>query len=435
MAEGVVSSVAAQSLGAALGIAPGDVLLEINGHALRDVLDVQFYSADEAFELLVRQNGQEVLYEVERDLDIPLGIEFESVVFDAMRRCRNDCDFCFVAQMPPGLRRSLYVRDDDYRYSLLYGSFITLTNMTDEDWDRIAEQRLSPLYVSVHTTDLDLRKRMLRRNQLPDILAQIDRLAALGIQIHTQIVLIPGVNDGPRLITTVEDLVARHPTVQSIGIVPVGLTRYHRGACRPHTPGEAREVIEEIGLLQRALRQELGISLVYLADEWYLNTGAQVPAAIEYDGYPQLENGIGLVRQFLDDCVALVGQWDFAAVSRATVVCGTLIAPVMVRAVEWLTSTLDHAVIRVVPVVNSLFGETVNVSGLLSGGDVIQALEGLDLGETVFLPQSMFADGQSKETMVLRTLDGLTVPDIAERLECRVALAGWMSQVRSELVG
>jgi putative radical SAM enzyme (TIGR03279 family) len=435
MAGGVVAAVAAGSLGAALDISPGDVLLEINGHVLRDVLDVQFYAADEEFELLVRQDGQDVLYEVERDLDIPLGLDFVSPTFDGMRRCDNSCEFCFVAQMPPGLRRSLYVRDDDYRYSVLYGSFVTLTNLTAKDWARLAEQRLSPLYVSVHTTNLDLRKRMLGRTDIPDILAQLDRLADLGIRVHVQVVLIPGVNDGQELVMTLRDLSARYPAVQSIGIVPVGLTRYHRGSCRPYTPSEAVEIIEQVAPFQQAWHQERGLCLVYLADEWYLQASIAVPADDAYDGYPQIENGIGLVRQFLDDCAALSDKSGEANVSRATIVCGTLIAPVMSRAVARITSLLERAMIQVVPVVNRLFGESVTVSGLLGGADVIEALKGYNVGQVVFLPQAMFADSPANEMEAARTLDGLTVRGIADRLSCRVVLADRMSQVWDELTG
>ena len=299
---GVVSTVEPGSVAAELDIRSGDVLVSINGHRLRDVLDVQFYAAEETLELLVRRGSQEFSVCTERDYNRPLGLDFTSPVFDGMRLCDNRCEFCFVAQMPPAsrrLRRSLYLRDDDYRYSVLYGSFITLTNLTPGDWQRIEEQRLAPLYISVHATEPDLRSHLLGRDGLPDILEQIDRLAHLGIEMHTQVVLTPGLNDGAHLLRTVTDLAARYPTVQSIGIVPVGLTRYHRGLCRTYTPQEALTVIEQIKPLQKAYRKQYDSSLVYLADEWYLMTSMPIPPDEDYDDYPQIENGIGLVRQFL----------------------------------------------------------------------------------------------------------------------------------------
>ncbi len=430
---GIISAVLPDGLGATLGLRSGDVLLEVNGHRLRDVLDVQFYAADEDLEFLVERDGRRVRMQAEREYGVPLGIDFESPTFDRMRSCGNHCEFCFVAQMPRGLRRSLYVRDDDYRYSVLYGSFITLTNLTEEDWARLEEQRLSPLYVSVHATDPALRRRLLGREDVPDVLSQLDRLADLGIEVHTQVVLTPGVNDGAHLDKTIRDLTVRYPSVSSIGIVPVGLTRYHRGACRSYVPAEARSVVEGILPWQARFRQEHGVSLVYLADEWYLLAGMDVPPDDEYDEYPQIENGIGLVRQFVDDCreLASLPLGDATLDVRCTLACGTLIAPLMVQLVAEVSRACG-AQIEVVPVENRLFGPSVTVSGLLSGEDVIYALADRDLGDRVFLPRAMFADytpGQDDGPRFARTLDDLTVDEISARLGCPVAMAGWMSEV------
>jgi putative radical SAM enzyme (TIGR03279 family) len=419
MTGGIVASVMAGSMGEALGIQPGDVLLSINGHPLRDVLDVQFHAADEELELVVRRGDREHLFQAERDYDLPLGLDFTSPTFDGLRRCHNRCAFCFVAQMPPGLRRSLYVRDDDYRYSVLYGNFITLTNLTDDDWERLAMQRLSPLYVSVQATEPDLRRRLLRRADVPDVLDQIDRLGDLGIEVHTQIVLIPGQNDGPHLSHSVADLAIRYPTVRSIGIVPVGLTRYHQGDCRSYTPGEARAVIAQIEPLQATYRARHGVSLVYLADEWYLLAGIDVPADEVYDDYAQIENGIGLVRQFLEDSEGLRRRRSKLRAGSCTLVCGTLIAPVMRQAAR----TLAEAGGVRVTVVNRLFGGMVTVSGLLGGEDVIAALEGCALGDVVCLPRAMLDDAGE------RTLDDLTVDDMSGRLHRPVIVADQMSEL------
>ena len=435
MNGGVVAAVEPASLAVSLGVLPGDVLLEINGRALRDVLDVQFYAADEELALLVRRGGQTHLYRAERAYGVPLGLTFVSPTFDGMRRCRNRCEFCFVTQMPAGLRRSLYIRDDDYRYSVLYGSFITLTNFTPQDWARLAEQRLSPLYVSVHATEPGLRRQLLGRDDIPDILPQIDRLAGLGIEMHTQIVLVPGVNDGPHLSQTIGDLASRYPAVQSIGVVPVGLTRQRQEGCRLHTQDEALAVIDQVRPFQTAYRAQLGVSLVYLADEWYLLVGRDLPADEMYDGYPQIENGIGLVRQFLDDS-RRTSPAGSARVSSCTLVCGTLIAPVLKQAAKDLAASSGTR-IQVVPVVNELFGETVTVSGLLGGRDVMAALQDLDLGEIVFLPAAMFAEGrpgQDQSELERRTLDGLTLQEIAEGVDRPVVAVDRMSKVWNELV-
>jgi putative radical SAM enzyme (TIGR03279 family) len=438
MMGGIVESVEPNSLAGRLGIRPGDVLLQINGRFLRDVLDVQFYAADESLELRVWRgdpdvaSGEERVYHVERAYGVPLGLDFTTPTFDGIRRCQNGCAFCFVSQMPPRagrtrLRRSLYVRDDDYRYSVLYGSFITLTGLTPEDWQRFEEQRLSPLYVSVHATEDDLRRRLLGRESLAPILPQIDRLLGLGIEVHTQIVLLPGVNDGAHLARSMVDLAARHPGVLSVGIVPVGLTRYHRGNCRLYTAQEARAIVDQVALLQQECRTRHGISLVYLADEWYLLAGIDLPPAEMYDEYPQIENGIGLVRQFLEDSSRLKVRRFKLQVPSCTLVCGTLIAPMMHQVARDIASK-SGCQVEVVPVVNRLFGETVTVSGLLGGEDVLADLGGRDqLGEIVFLPRAMFSQPNGRGELL--TLDDLSVHDMAERLARPAVLAECMSEV------
>ena len=436
MSGGTISAVAPRSIAAAIGIRPGDVLLEVNGHPLCDVLDVQFYAAEEELELVVRRGEQEIAYEVERDYGLPLGLDFAHPTFDGMRRCGNHCEFCFVQQMPPGLRRSLYVKDDDYRYSVLYGSYITLTNLTTADWARLAEQRLSPLYVSVHATEPELRRELLGRADIPDILPQIDQLAELGITVHAQVVLTPGVNDGAHLCRTVTDLAVRHPAVQSIGVVPVGLTRYHRGRCQRYTAAGSRSVIDLLEPMQRACRHQHDRTVLYLADEWYLLADRPIPPDEAYDDYPQLENGIGLVRQFLDDYAALDVQAGLVQVGRCTLVCGMLIAPVMGRMATDLCER-SGVQLDVVPVPNHTFGETVTVSGLLVGTDVLAALEGRGVGDIVFVPRAMFAEytPDQKEDGTPRTLDDLSLSDLTKAVARPVVVASWMSEVWAAIQG
>ncbi|MCK4317098.1 MAG: DUF512 domain-containing protein, partial [Anaerolineae bacterium] len=296
----VISAVGPDSLAGRVDLQPGDELVSINGHYLRDVIDVRFYSAEGHLVLRGRRNGEEFTVETGRRYDEPLGLEFAHPTFDGIRRCDNRCEFCFVAQMPSGLRRSLYVKDDDYRYSFLFGNYVTLTNLDEGDWDRIGEQHLSPLYVSVHATDPDLRRRLLCNPAAPDVMVQLRRLAGLGVEVHTQIVVLPGFNDGPHLERSIGDLAGLYPAVRSVSLVPVGLTRYHRGGCRLHTDAEMQVVLEQATGWQARLQERLGVYFAYLSDEWYLRLGEEVPPTAAYDGLDLTENGVGLVRRFLE---------------------------------------------------------------------------------------------------------------------------------------
>jgi putative radical SAM enzyme (TIGR03279 family) len=453
---GVIIAVREGSIAEELGLQPGDELLSINGHLLRDVIDYRFYGAEEELELVIERDGERMVCAVERGYDQELGLEFAEPTFDGLRLCNNHCQFCFLKGLPQGMRRSLYVRDDDYRYSFLFGNFVTLTNLTETDWNRLAKQRLSPLYVSVHATDLALRRRILGNPAAPDVVEQLKRLGSLGIQVHAQIVLIPGLNDGPHLARTVADLAALYPTVQSIAVVPVGLTRYHRGPFRTYRPEEAGPILNQISAWQRKYRHQHGLNLVYASDEWYLLAGLDVPPAADYDGFPQLENGVGLTRVLLDERVQGArgrgqeargrgqeargrgqearskgqeargrrqgeggkGQ-EAEGKGKVTLVCGTLIAPVLAGKV----AELPGMEVEVIPVENRFFGPTVTVSGLLTGRDVIEALQGRDLGDVVFLPRAMFdASGEL-------TLDDMSPAAIAEALGVRVEVAGTMGEV------
>ena len=413
MPGGLISAVAPGSLAERAGLRAGNELLAINGQALRDVIDVQFYAAEEHLALEVRRGEETFTIEIERRYDEPLGLDFTELLFDGIRRCDNYCEFCFVAQMPPaqtsGLRKSLYVKDDDYRLSFLTGSYVTLTNLDEDDWARIDEQHLSPLYVSVHATELDLRRRTLRNPDAPDVISQLRRLADLDVEVHTQIVVTPGLNDGPHLDASIRDLAGLYPLTRSVSVVPVGLTRFHRGKCRVHTDAEMRLVFKQVTAWQARLRERLGANFAYLSDEWYLRLGEVVPEVSAYDGLDLTENGVGLVRRFLDAHHAKqpkVARVTYHA--SHTLVTGTLFAPVL-RAVT-------HA--DVIPITNHFFGETVTVAGLLTGQDVIAQLQGRDLGDVVVLPAVMFGgpEGQS--------LDGMWPQEIGEALGREVVTSG-----------
>jgi putative radical SAM enzyme (TIGR03279 family) len=406
----LISGVAPGSLAERAGLRSGDELVAINGHALRDVIDVQFYAAEEHLVLEVQRGEETFAVETERRYDEPLGLDFAELTFDGIRRCDNRCEFCFVAQMPPKLRTALYVKDDDYRLSFLTGSYVTLTNLGEDDWARIDEQHLSPLYVSVHATDLDLRRRALRNPKAPDVISQLRHLAELDVEVHTQIVLTPGLNDGPHLDASIGDLAELYPAVLSVSVVPVGLTRFHRGKCRVHTDAEMRLVFKQVTAWQARLRERLGVNFAYLSDEWYLRLGEPAPETGAYDGLDLTENGVGLVRRFLENWRLEIRD-RLASISNLqslALVTGTLFAPVL-RSVTEMT---------VIPVVNDFFGKTVTVAGLLTGQDVIAQLQGRDLGDVVVLPAAMFSgpEGQS--------LDGMWPQEIGEALGREVAVDG-----------
>jgi putative radical SAM enzyme (TIGR03279 family) len=434
-----------------MGLQAGDRLVSINEHPLRDIIDVRFYSAEETLRLLAERDGEPISIEVERQYDQELGLSFVHPTFDVdIRRCANNCDFCFVKQNALGMRRSLYIKDDDYRYSFLFGNFVTLTNLTAEDWARLEEQRLSPLYVSVHTTDLALRRRFLARRSAPDVMDQLQRLADLGIEIHTQVVLVPGLNDGQHLSQTMADLTALYQEpVASVGVVPIGLTGHHRGSCRTYTADESRAVLDQLERWRAEARQRLGTGFVYPSDEWYLVAEREVPPAGEYDGFPQVENGIGLVRQLLDEASALGDELKARpehcrrASLPATLVCGTLITPVMARIVDRF-NLLPGIEIKLAPVVNRFFGAVTTVSGLLTGVDVVAALQDRPfdcaqdrhLGEVVLLPRAMFTGRYGAGSVPPgTTLDGMTLADIAAQLGVRVEMAGTMSEALVALAG
>jgi putative radical SAM enzyme (TIGR03279 family) len=422
---GIVARIEPDSPAAMTGLHVGDAILSINGHLLHDVIDYQFYAAEEELDLVVqRGKSPPFTVHIRRDYDQELGLEFADATFDGIRRCCNRCEFCFIQQMPPGLRKSLYVRDDDYRHSFLYGNFITLTNLNEDDWARIDEQCLSPLYVSVHSTDPQLRARIFGTQAAADILTQLERLANIGIEVHTQIVVTPGLNDGPALERTVHDLAALYPSVASIAIVPVGLTRYHSPGLRTLTPDEARRILEFVKPLQRRFRRELGVGLAYGSDELYLMAGWPIPSARAYDGFPQLANGVGLTRQLLDEWRrakrrSLRTSWPYR---KITLVCGMLIAPTLrILAIE--LAQLTGATVDAVAVTNDFFGPTVTVSGLLTAQDVMTALRGRDLGDLVVLPRVMFnASGEV-------TLDDCTRAGIEKELGVAVDVADRLGEV------
>jgi putative radical SAM enzyme (TIGR03279 family) len=399
---------------AGAGLAPGDWLLTVNGHRLRDIIDFRFYTADDDLTLEVRRGALVRTVCLMHGPEDPLGLELRGDGLELITECTNHCPFCFVTQLPKGMRRTLSIKDDDYRYSFLFANFVTLTNLAEEDWARIGQQHLSPLYVSVHSTDAQIRRKLLGNRFAQDPLEQIDRLGRLGITVHTQLVLCPGINDGEHLDRSIADLMARYPQVRTIAAVPVGLTRIRtertmsRGMpLRKFRPEEARRVLEQVEAVQRHNKKLYGVPVVYVSDELYLVAGRTVPGAAHYDDGAQLENGVGLVRQLLNDWRRLKRRLP-ATLPRPrhlTMACATLIAPVLQRIVDEM-NTIGNLRVDLHVVRNRLFGDEVTVSGLIVGRDLLAALAGHELGDTLVLPRVMFDHGGTL------TLDDMTLDDL-----------------------
>jgi putative radical SAM enzyme (TIGR03279 family) len=409
---GTIASLSPGSVAEELGLQPGDRLLAVDGRALADVIDFRYLTAKDQFELLVERDGEQTLYDIVLDGGELLGIEFEEPLFDGLRRCRNRCPFCFVRQLPHGLRRTLHVRDDDFRYSFLYGNFITLTNLGQADWQRLAEQRLSPLYVSVHATDQATRDRMLGIREDPPILAKLDWLRQHGLRYHAQLVLVPGINDGPNLDRSLADLLAQGEAMLSVSAVPVGLTAYSPPGARTYAQGEARAVLRQLKRWRLRYARETGSARVYASDEWFLVSGTTIPSARYYADFPQIENGVGLVRLFLEGWKRTARRLRAVPMPSESrlVICGKLIAPVWQQIAEEMNGR--GANVTVLPVANRALGETVTVSGLLFARDVLAAIDTLGDQQrpaAVCLPRSMF---NAEGTL---TLDGLSLAEISAR--------------------
>ncbi len=428
---GWVREVVPESPADRAGIQPGDLIRTINGNIIRDLVDYRFYAADEELTLGFerQQNQQEV--RVTKSIDENLGVLFGEEPAPFIRQCANKCVFCFIKGLPErfapqpglahGMRASLYIKDDDYRYSFLFGNFITLTNLKEHDWQRLDEQKLTPLYVSVHTTDPELRRRMVDGPRAGDILDHIKRLGDMHITCHTQLVLCPTINDGAQLDRSIQDLAQLRPIVESISVVPVGLTKYNNmiktgdlPPLRHYTRPEAEAIIERVEAHQRRFEAEHpeGYPFVYLSDEWYYLTGREFPPAQHYGSYSQIENGVGMTR-------FLIEQWNrskrrlpaaLPEPRRVTLVTSTMARPVIEQFAEDMRQA-GQLEVQVLPVVNKFFGAEVTVAGLLCGQDVLAALEeNGNLGDLVLLPRVML-DNEG-----VRFLDDMAVDEFKAHL-------------------
>ncbi|MGI6574450.1 MAG: DUF512 domain-containing protein [bacterium] len=407
-----ISQVREDSIAADLGISIGDQLLTINEVQPKDLIDYRFLIAGEMVHLHIRKkNGQHFIYEIEKEYDEDLGLGFTDASFPGIKKCANKCIFCFVDQMPPGMRPSLYVKDDDYRLSFLEGNFITLTNLSELDFERILKMRLSPLYVSVHTVNPRLRQKIMGNNRAGEIKKQLQRLAEGGIGFHAQVVLVPGINDGSYLEETVHTLVDFWPHALSLAIVPVGLTghRDNLAQLRSFSTQEAKKLILWARDLQRRLRQKLGATFLYLADEFYVLAAEEVPQREDYDGFPQLENGVGLLRLFFDELAELALPLKLREPCKITLCTGVLATGAVQRLAQKLQK-VEGLKVQVERIINHFFGETVTVAGLVTGSDLLRQLKGKELGDCLFLPEVMLRNRTEE------FLDNLTVSQLSTAL-------------------
>jgi putative radical SAM enzyme (TIGR03279 family) len=445
---GVIDAVAPGSLGHDLGLRPGDRIVSINDRPVLDALDFQFHAQSERAAFELERAGERQRFELRLDGDEYWGLTFADPTFDGVRVCENACPFCFIKQIPKGMRKSLYVMDDDYRYSMLYGSFVTLTNLSEEDWQRIEEQRVSPMHVSVHATNPDLRIALVGNPKGGQILEDLARLERAGIDFHAQLVLCPGVNDGEEMDRSIREL-AEFKRCLSIAGVPVGLTKHglerqskqmrlsrtcmrtlpgKQIAVRRYEPEEAEAVIAQAERWQARFRKERGHTFFHLGDEFYLMTGRDVPVAEIYDGYPQIEDGIGITRHFLEDLRTYLNRSkpDGLSGTAATIACGTLIAPTMREAVHRFNrhtgADVDLAVIE-----NQFFGTEINVSGLLTGSDLIEGLSRDESAKPVYVSSRMISDRTHS------LLDDLTVTDVSRELRRPVVPALMLSDIGRDL--
>lgn len=417
-AEAFVENIIPGSIAEELGIEAGDTVVSVNGQKPRDLIDYRFLCADDELVVEVnKQNGETWIFDIQKDYDEDLGLVFARDTFDGIRNCTNKCIFCFVDQMPTDLRETLYIKDDDYRLSFLHGNFITLTNLTTRDVERIQRLRLSPLYISVHCTNAALRETILGNKRAGKIMQQLKMLAGAGIEMHTQIVLCPGINDGQELDRSIRDLSSLWPHIQSIAIVPVGLTGY-RGNLHPlrkFSPGEAGELIDNIHRLQEGFLQKYDLPLVYLGDEFYVMAEREFPPAPWYGDYPQLENGVGLVRLFYDSFADESGRLPRALDKKrhAAIVTGVSGRYVLQPVVERLNK-VNNLHVEAIGVENEFFGGDVTVAGLLTGGDVVNVLQERLPFDLILLPSVMCR----RDEPVF--LDGKTPADLANELDTTV---------------
>ena len=424
--EHIVKCVEPGSIAEEMGIEAGDKLISINDNTIEDVFDYHYYVNDEEIVLLIEKpDGEEWELEIEKDYEEDLGLVFEQGLMDEYRSCRNKCMFCFIDQMPKGMRETLYFKDDDSRLSFLQGNYITLTNMSDHDVDRIVKYHLEPINISFHTTNPELRCKMLHNRFAGEALKKVDKFYEGGIQMNGQIVLCKGINDGEELERSIRDMSKYLPHLQSVSVVPVGLTKYRNGLypLESFTKEDAEKVIDTIEKWQKIFYEEYGLHFIHAGDEWYILAEREMPEEERYDGYLQLENGVGMLRllmnEFEEAYVELEGDDRKIEVSMAT---GFLAYPYLKKMIEKLKEKFPNVTVHLYAIRNDFFGEKITVAGLITGQDLIAQLKGQKLGERLLLPCNMLRSGEEV------FLDDVTLSEVKDSLQIQVDIvksSGW----------
>ncbi len=415
----IVKRVLPGSIADEMDIEPGDEIVRVNQSEIEDIFDYQFLMNDEYVEVLVRKgsSGEEWILEIEKDADEDIGIEFENSLMDDYRSCRNHCIFCFIDQMPKGMRDTLYFKDDDSRLSFLQGNYVTLTNMSDHDIDRIIRYHMEPINISFQTTNPELRVKMLHNRFAGNVFPKIRRLADAGIQMNGQIVLCRGLNDGEELERSISDMTEYMPALQSVSVVPVGLSRFRDDLypLEPFTKEDAESVIDTIEKWQKRLYDSSGCHFIHASDEWYLLADRELPEEERYDGYLQLENGVGMLR-LLDTEVREEMKFrnGDGRKRKLTIATGRLAEHSLRQCVRFIQEKYPNVDASVISIQNDFFGELITVSGLITGSDLIRQLRGRDLGEELLIPCNMLRSGESV------FLDDVTVEDVMKQLNTPV---------------
>lgn len=413
--EHIISFVQPQSIGEEMGIEPGDKLLSINGNEIEDVFDYHYYIEEDYVVLLIEKPDKEQWeLEIEKDAQEELGLEFGQNLMDEYRSCHNKCMFCFIDQMPKGMRETLYFKDDDSRLSFLQGNYVTLTNMSSHDVERIVKYHLEPINISFHTTNPDLRCKMLHNRFAGEALKKVDILFQGGVEMNGQIVLCKGVNDGAELDRSIRDLSGYLPFLRSVSVVPVGLTKFREGLfpLEPFTKMEARAVLSIIHKWQDKLYKQYGTSLIHAGDEWYVLAEEEIPQADRYDGYLQLENGVGMLRLLMDEfdegLASISGNNGSREVSLVT---GRLAYPYLKKMMDKLREKFPNVSVYLYAIRNDFFGELITVSGLITGQDLTAQLTDRPLGERLLLPCNMLRMGEEV------FLDDVTLEEVKSALQ------------------
>ena len=432
--EHIIQQIVPGSIAEEMEIEPGDVLVEINGQEIEDIFDYQYYCEDYELVVVIRKpDGEEWELEIEKDEDEDLGIVFENGLMDEYRSCHNKCIFCFIDQMPKGMRETLYFKDDDARLSFLQGNYITLTNMSEHDIDKIIKYRLSPINISFQTMNPELRCKMLTNRFAGDALKKVDRFYEAGIEMNGQIVLCKGVNDGKELEYSLQKLYRYLPHLRSVSVVPVGLSKYREGLypLEPFNKEDACEVIDMIEKWQKKALDEVGLHFVHASDEWYILAERELPKEESYDGYLQLENGVGMVRLMLEefeDALSETAQkkelydagntgacpQEWLSKEKVSIITGCLVYPYIKQMAQRVMEVFPEKELQVLPIRNDFFGEMITVTGLLTGKDILAQCKEVQLGDRLLLPENVLRSG---ETVLL---DDLTVEDLQKSLQVSI---------------